>query len=660
MKKLLPIVAIVLGLSFVVNAQVARRLFLEEFTNASCPPCAAQNPAFNAILVANYDKHVSLKYQTVWPGVDPMNAQNQSEVANRVTYYGVTGVPNVEANGVIVDGGSFPGAPNGVTQDFIDEKVALTSPLEVKITHSLAKTLDTMTIRVVVKNVTATNFTSPSLLIHTAITEKAIAFPTAPGTNGEKEFFNVMRKMLPDANGSKVAGNSIAAGDSVVLSWKVFVPFYIYKYDQLSVVAFVQDNDSKEVFQSNISEPQPLKFGNFGDVSITSTSIIPGTSSGYCNYNVTPRVTIKNTGSKSVSSVGVRYAINGASYDTLWTGSLVTNASQVITFPVVQATPGRTTLTFQLLGVNGTRDTVGFNNNVNPVSFTTISDKVFGSTWADGFESTVNGENPVHAIQIEDAANHVNVVDKAYFGAAANAPSMGGYQKSEKSTMFYFWTPGMNAKKASLMYEKMDFTNSKNLKLTFDHAYAQFEGTEQDKLEVRASYDCGKTWTTIWSKAGAALTTAPPVANPSLPFFPDADQWVSDTIKLTALEGKPEVNLQFLGTSAFGDNCYIDNINVSEFVSVSNDDINVLEGNVFVYPNPANEQVTIDVNLPETLNLTVTIADATGRVITTLVQDAEFGSGLHKLNWNTIESGLYLIKIRTEKGTVTRKITVNK
>ena len=120
------------------------------------------------------------------------------------------------------------------------------------------------------------------------------------------------------------------------------------------------------------------------------------------------------------------------------------------------------------------------------------------------------------------------------------------------------------------------------------------------------------------------------------------------------------MNLQFLGTSAFGDNCYIDNINVSEFVSVSNDDINVLEGNVFVYPNPANEQVTIDVNLPETLNLTVTIADATGRVITTLVQDAEFGSGLHKLNWNTIESGLYLIKIRTEKGTVTRKITVNK
>ena len=352
--------------------------------------------------------------------------------------------------------------------------------------------------------------------------------------------------------------------------------------------------------------------------------------------------------------------MNGVNYDTLWTGSLVANGSQVIVFPVVQAAPGRTTLSFQLLGVNGTRDTVGFNNNVNPVSFTTISDKVFGSTWADGFETTANGDNPEHAIQIEDVVSHVNIIDKDYFGAAANAPSMGAFQKSEKSAMFFFWSPSMNAKKASLMYEKMDFTNSKNLKLTFDHAYAQFEGTEQDKLEVRASYDCGKTWTTIWSKAGTALTTAPPAANGNLPFLPAADEWVSDTIKLTALEGKPEVNLQFLGTSAFGDNCYIDNINVSEFVSVGNDDLNILEGNVFVYPNPANEQVTIDVNLPETLNLTVTVSDATGRVISTLAQDAEYGSGLHKLLWNTTESGLYLVKIRTEKGMVTQKVTVTK
>ena len=67
------------------NAQTTRLVLAEEFTQASCPPCASQNPAFNNILNTNGTKVVAIKYQTSWPGVDPMNAQTHTIILPRFT-----------------------------------------------------------------------------------------------------------------------------------------------------------------------------------------------------------------------------------------------------------------------------------------------------------------------------------------------------------------------------------------------------------------------------------------------------------------------------------------------------------------------------------------------------------------------------------------------
>ena len=59
-----------------VQAQVAQMPIVEHFTQASCGPCASQNPTLYTTLgtfgSANYAK---ITYQTSWPGVDPMNAE---------------------------------------------------------------------------------------------------------------------------------------------------------------------------------------------------------------------------------------------------------------------------------------------------------------------------------------------------------------------------------------------------------------------------------------------------------------------------------------------------------------------------------------------------------------------------------------------------------
>lgn len=68
MKKVL--LASFLGLSTGLGAVHAqqRLVLVEHFTQASCGPCASQNPALKAVLDANQGKVVALKYQTSWPG----------------------------------------------------------------------------------------------------------------------------------------------------------------------------------------------------------------------------------------------------------------------------------------------------------------------------------------------------------------------------------------------------------------------------------------------------------------------------------------------------------------------------------------------------------------------------------------------------------------
>ena len=63
MKKLYTL-ALAMFVGVAVNAQSQRLTLLEEFTQASCGPCAAQNPALNTLLAGNETKTVSIKYQT--------------------------------------------------------------------------------------------------------------------------------------------------------------------------------------------------------------------------------------------------------------------------------------------------------------------------------------------------------------------------------------------------------------------------------------------------------------------------------------------------------------------------------------------------------------------------------------------------------------------
>lgn len=229
-------------LSVAAFAQSQRLVVFEQFTQASCPPCATANPPLNVMLNANSTKVVSIKYQTSWPGVDPMNAQNKTDVATRVTYYGVQGVPDVS-----MDGGAT-NSPENFTTAAITKEYGVASPFSLKVTQEINKAKDSIFIEIDME--AAKDFTTAGpFYLRVALIEKTIIFTQAPGSNGEKEFYSVMRKMYPSAKGTELDLKWTKA-QSKHVSFKVPIPTYIYNKAQLGVVAFLQTDNDKVVQQA--------------------------------------------------------------------------------------------------------------------------------------------------------------------------------------------------------------------------------------------------------------------------------------------------------------------------------------------------------------------------------------------------------------------------
>lgn len=249
------------------KADSPRKVVIEEGTNASCGPCARQNPTFQAYVENNKDMVISLKIQAWFPGRDIMNAADSNMHNSRIRYYGIQniGVPCAAVNGSILDASSanyYNGAPSDTNamKQVVEQVRETMSPITLNIEET--RNGNTMNVKVTVSSSTAL---AGANKLRVVIAERFRYYANA-GTNGEKEFYNIMRKMLPSLNGEAL---DIAAGGSKTFSYSFNIPTtgtYALDPSMLYVVAFVQDDDTKEILQGETN----AKEDGFADLTMDS------------------------------------------------------------------------------------------------------------------------------------------------------------------------------------------------------------------------------------------------------------------------------------------------------------------------------------------------------------------------------------------------------
>lgn len=637
---------------------VQRTVLVEEFTNASCGPCASQNPAFDALLAQNTTKTVVIKYQTNWPGYDPMNEQTQDEVQVRVDYYAVNGVPFAATDGVGVanDCNAYAGAPACLSQMDINNAYAVPAKIDIDLTHELSADLGTITVNCTIVNPDTLNeFNVADARLRVGIVEKVLKFPFAPGSNGEEEFFSVMRKMLPDPLGTLVG--AIAPGGSATFTWTVPVPSYIYNFNEIGVVAFVQAQGAKTVYQAAVSEPQPLP-GAFPDAGVAASTL--GNPDDLCDLALTPQLTVTNDGGIDLTSFDAVYVMNGGTpVVKSWTGTLAPGASQDVTFDPLTLSGGETVLEYGVTNLNGgAQDINTLNNIVAAEFFYKLSETPIGFEIQEDLEDETVEGIPTNSIVARASILDLMVVNKDWLvsiGATVAAPQIGGYAQSATSILAGLWwtAPGTVT---TMTFDKLDWTDRVKDSLTFDLAYRQYQA-ENDRLEVLVSTDCGNSWDVVYDKAGGELSTV----GPSTSFFaPTAAQWATEAIDLTAYDDVAEVIVQFKITADFGNNMFLDNINLGGSIVSSVEDV-IANGVINVYPNPASAEAHVDFNLSKSTNLTIGIYDTTGKLVETLVDNAAYSAGNFSTVWkNPANTGLYFVKIKTDEGEITKRLSVVK
>lgn len=102
------------------------------------------------------------------------------------------------------------------------------------------------------------------------------------------------------------------------------------------------------------------------------------------------------------------------------------------------------------------------------------------------------------------------------------------------------------------------------LSLSFDIAYAAYSSVQFDALRVEVSTNCGQTFTSVYSKSGSTLATAP---NSTTAFIPaNCSLWRTETVDLSSYAGS-QILLRFVNLNGNGNNLYLDNISLNGVLS---------------------------------------------------------------------------------------------
>ncbi|RFC55938.1 Omp28-related outer membrane protein [Brumimicrobium aurantiacum] len=430
-----------------------------------------------------------------------------------------------------------------------------------------------------------------------------------------------------------------------------------YELGDLEVVAYIAEGNQYII--SGAEGPIDYIIPPGSTLADLEASTSMSSPSDYCSDQVTPEITVTNQESDAINSYEVSYMLNGGTAVTQTVNTpLAPGASTTTTFPSITLPAGENVINYEVNVISGSSyvELVTGNNTAASSTMYIIPSAAFGTTNDEGFEN-VPGYPDAPAVPntlVENADGHpFHVISQANVNGLTH--DLGGFGNSTKSLFWNFF--GIEAGgEASLVFHKLDFSTGSDYGVTFNHAYAQYSA-ENDKLEVLVSTDCGATWTTVHSEEGSNLATASPATSN---FWPAVTEWRSNYVDLSSYEGESEVMVAFKGTSGYGNNLFVDDINISDgLVANLNKEVSPL-ADMKVYPNPTSNVVNVEFELTNTNDVSVSILNTVGQTVTSNNLGNVSGVQSTQLDVSSLESGMYIVKVQTANGEQTKRISVIK
>jgi len=391
------------------------------------------------------------------------------------------------------------------------------------------------------------------------------------------------------------------------------------------------DNKIYEVGQAG---PQALLNSINSCTFATDAYPSAGPASLQCATTFSPTFTLKNNGTTTMTSCDATYTYDAGSPATYnWTGSLAAGATTVVTLPASTFTSGNHTMVVTTSNPNASAD----NNNTNNTQTYNFVINTAAATAAPLTNNFTTASFPYASWLVNDA-------DNAY--PWTRVSTNGGSLKKD------CWNDGNVGSYDEFVVEPVDMSSLTTPSLQFNVAHCRYSSAYTDGLEVLVSSDCGVTWTSVWTKTGSTLATAP---DNTAAFTPTAAQWRAECINLSAYAGQSKVFVMFRAINGYGNNIYVDDINISNSTCTIGINEESAAASLKLYPNPANSLVNLSFNLTDKAPVTVNVYNTLGEIVYTENKGEMVGAQVVSINTENFSNGVYMVElVAGETKTVSR------
>lgn len=661
-----------------------RKSLVERFTNASCAPCASINNAWYNVTTANLVASETIAhviYNGWWPGAnDPMYLLNQADNTARINYYGVNAVPWIDVNGSQVSTASSSPLVSAVNTGNTQFAPFMIDIIQQALSDNLIK------IKVVITRDPGDVTTFANTKLRVSLTEKIVIYPAPPGSNGESVFHSVSRKMLPNAAGTEFTIPSPGASTEIELEYIPTTAFLqAVNLDSIRVVAFIQNDNTKYVYQSEMKELTP---NYVAQIQALSGDVISENSAA-----VQFETVVRNVGiMEDTYTIDVSTDVPAG-----WTGEYTTingtfSFGQTDNLTVSSGDSALVTVSLNLNGVDGYGQTyVEYNSTSNPGMSDNITLRNVTTTGIDflAIDASDNNHSESVAATLENvftgtygvvsrSALHAGMLDLGGFKTiswtgAGTLPAF--YPEEVDNLQNYFnyggklFITGQNigndifSPTGQSQFAQTFYTNYLGAEFVADISNLFIiRGISGDPISNGIQFTANGT---IYPLSLDKIAPADTTGSAAFLYFNGPDM---SGIKV-AKETHGVVYLSF-GLEQIVDQAIRDTILsrsltwLSDIVTNINPDDNIIVSDFVLeqnYPNPFNPLTVIKYHVPEASMVSIKVFDVLGKETATLINEQkDAGSYQVEFNAANFASGIYFYQMTAGNFTSVKKMSLLK